>query len=422
MFTPTGGTATEYLAAQGSAPVTVSAGQVTPVTVSIAPVPIGGTVKGIFTYTVNFPQGASGTLSIENQTVSLEQDLTSGQTVSRELDPGYYDLVISLTNGDGKSAGAAQKVHIYSGLESKAVYTFIAEDFDIPGIFSDALNGTLLTLNTWIHESITTAGQAHWYKITASSDASYYLQWDDSSDGTGDKTAFILVSAYQSNGTPLFTNYTGGYDTPQFLNLNEGETIYVRVALYSGNSTGTYAIRYYDPAALPPQLAPGYVLAQGISGSMCIVTWNHVIGAAGYKVYRSSSAGGTYSLLGTVNDQWTSYYTDTDVSEGTAYYYKVSATNDNDEGPQSDEVSGTPLTAGTGTPLTLNTLTDGNISTEGQAHWYKITAEFAGTYTIQWNDRKNSGKTAETLVSAYQSDGTLILSPGTVMILPNPWT
>ena len=246
MFTPTGGTATEYLAAQGSASVTVSAGQVASVTVPIAPVPIAGSaVKGIFTYTVNFPEGASGTLSIENQTVSLEQDLTSGQTVSRELDPGYYDLVISLTNGDGKSAGAAQKAHIYSGLESKAVYTFIAEDFDIPGIFSDALNGTLLTLNEWTDGSITTAGQAHWYKITASSAASYYLQWNDSSNGAGDKTAYTLVSAYQSNGTPLFTNYLDGYDTPQSVNLSAGETIYVRVALYSGYSTGTYAIRYY---------------------------------------------------------------------------------------------------------------------------------------------------------------------------------
>ena len=41
-----------------------------------------------------------------------------------EVDPGYYDLVITLSDAGAVKGGTAEKVHIYSGLESKAEYIF----------------------------------------------------------------------------------------------------------------------------------------------------------------------------------------------------------------------------------------------------------------------------------------------------------
>jgi hypothetical protein len=128
-FTPSGGTVKEYLAARGSAPVTVTAGEITPVTVSIAPVPVTDTtVKGIFTYTVSFPNFVStATLTLTGESPI---NITSDQKVSLELDPGYYDFTISLENVGGTlTAGASEKVHIYSGLESAMAYTFTDADF-----------------------------------------------------------------------------------------------------------------------------------------------------------------------------------------------------------------------------------------------------------------------------------------------------
>jgi hypothetical protein len=59
----------------------------------------------------------------------------------------------------------------------------------------------------------------------------------------------------------------------------------------------------------------------------------------GYKVYRGTSPGGEVLLdsvgVGTA-------YTDTAVTNGTTYYYKVSAENALGEGPQSNEASATP--------------------------------------------------------------------------------
>jgi hypothetical protein len=131
-FTPTGETEEkEYLAARGSKSLTVAPGAVTEETVELEPVPVNepGAPKGIFTYTVIFPDGASGTLTLgTGDPVSL----SSGTGVSLELDPGYYDLIISLTitltNGS-LSAGDSEKVHIYSGLESKYEFAFTGDDF-----------------------------------------------------------------------------------------------------------------------------------------------------------------------------------------------------------------------------------------------------------------------------------------------------
>jgi hypothetical protein len=59
-FTIDNGNPQEYKAAQGSRAITVAAGQITPVTVSLTPVPAADkTEKGIFTYKVSFPNGVT---------------------------------------------------------------------------------------------------------------------------------------------------------------------------------------------------------------------------------------------------------------------------------------------------------------------------------------------------------------------------
>lgn len=54
------------------------------------------------------------------------------------------------------------------------------------------------------------------------------------------------------------------------------------------------------------------------------ITWSSVSGATGYYVYRSTSANGTYSKIGTTSN---SYLSDSNVKVGNTYYYKVKAYN-----------------------------------------------------------------------------------------------
>jgi len=59
------------------------------------------------------------------------------------------------------------------------------------------------------------------------------------------------------------------------------------------------------------------------------VTWNATTGAERYKVYRSTSQNGTYTIESPSIDASTTYYDDYDASyTGTVYWYKVKAYND----------------------------------------------------------------------------------------------
>ncbi|HEY3330625.1 MAG TPA: hypothetical protein VGK19_11425 [Capsulimonadaceae bacterium] len=78
--------------------------------------------------------------------------------------------------------------------------------------------------------------------------------------------------------------------------------------------------------------------------------WAEVTGATGYKVYRSTSTETEQYLAAAP----TYAYTDTSVTNGTTYWYSVSAVNPGGEGAVSAEVSATPQVAAPGAPTGLH--------------------------------------------------------------------
>jgi hypothetical protein len=70
------------------------------------------------------------------------------------------------------------------------------------------------------------------------------------------------------------------------------------------------------------------------------LSWNASAGATSYNVKRGTASGGPYT---TVSSPTATNYTDTNVTNGTTYYYVVSAVNANGESANSSEVSATPL-------------------------------------------------------------------------------
>jgi hypothetical protein len=273
--------------------------------------------------------------------------------------------------------------------------------------------GTVLPADaSWTDGTIAAAGEVNWYTFGATAGVTYSVQWDDRYNSAGGKTAYLYVSAYRaSDGSAIFSYYSGGYSSPRSISVSSNDTIYVRVE-GQGSWTGTYAVRYYDPAVLPPQVAPSYLRVAGTPYPSCVITWNSVSGATGYKLYRSSvSADLGYDE---VYSGTTTSYTDTNVTTGTQYWYKVHAVNGNGEGVLSTPGSDMPPPAGTGTVLpTGASWIDETIATAGEVEWYRFSAVASTTYFVQWDDRYNSvgGKTAYLYVSAYQaSDGSAIFS------------
>lgn len=70
------------------------------------------------------------------------------------------------------------------------------------------------------------------------------------------------------------------------------------------------------------------------------LSWSAASGATGYSVRRSTTSGGAYSLIGSASASTS--YADTAVTNGTTYYYVVSAFNKNGETSNSTEASATP--------------------------------------------------------------------------------
>jgi hypothetical protein len=100
-------------------------------------------------------------------------------------------------------------------------------------------------------------------------------------------------------------------------------------------------------AAATPQAAvpvpPTGLTAQSGSGQVSL-SWTPVSGATSYNVKRPTVSGGPYTAIASPT---AAAYTDTGLTNGTTYYYVVSALNSGGEGGNSVEVSATPQAATT---------------------------------------------------------------------------
>ena len=107
------------------------------------------------------------------------------------------------------------------------------------------------------------------------------------------------------------------------------------------------------PTAAPTApLAPANLIATPGDTEVSLA-WDEVTGADGYRVYRADTANAPLTLLpiGDIND---TNYTDTGLTNGTAYRYTVRAFNSVGESPDSTEVSATPVLTQTAPPAPEN--------------------------------------------------------------------
>ena len=93
-------------------------------------------------------------------------------------------------------------------------------------------------------------------------------------------------------------------------------------------------------ASVPP--APTGLAATPGTGEVAL-SWNASSGATSYDVQRTLTSGSGYTLIASLVSGTS--YTDASVSNGTTYYYVVSAVNNGGEGPNSAEVSAIPSVA-----------------------------------------------------------------------------
>jgi cellulose 1,4-beta-cellobiosidase len=163
------------------------------------------------------------------------------------------------------------------------------------------------------------------------------LRWSASSGATSYNVYRGTSAGGESTG-PLATNIVA---TP-FVDSTviNGTKYYYKVAAV--NSAGTSGLS--NEASATPQVsvpaAPTGLTATAGATQISLI-WSASTGAVSYNVYRGTTAGGEGATAIATGITKASY-TDTGVTNGTKYYYKVAAVNAGGTSPLSNETSATP--------------------------------------------------------------------------------
>jgi len=167
---------------------------------------------------------------------------------------------------------------------------------------------------------------------TASAGASTYNVYRSTTPGGEGTTAFITGVTTTSYTDNAVTNGTPYYYEVAAVNASGASAL-------SAEATATPEL------ALP---APPSGLTATAGDSEVLLTWGASNGATSYHVKRSTASGGPFTQVAAPTG---TSYTDTGLSNGTTYYYVVTAVNTAGESGNSNTVSATPAASGFGVTI-----------------------------------------------------------------------
>ncbi|MGB9472148.1 MAG: fibronectin type III domain-containing protein, partial [Candidatus Acidiferrum sp.] len=232
--------------------------------------------------------GPYAQVAAPNGTTYLDASLTNGTK---------YFYVVSAANTAGESANSA---------EVNATPTAPADPPAAPANLQATAGNAQVSL-TW---SATTGA------------TSYNVKRSTTSGGP-----------YTKISSPTAANYT---DTSL---TNGTKYFYVVSAVNSAGESANSAEVNATPTA-PANPPPTPTNLQATAGNAQVsLTWSATTGATSYNVKRSTTSGGPYSQIAAPS---TNSYTDTGLTNGTTYYYVVSAVNAAGQSANSNQASATP--------------------------------------------------------------------------------
>jgi fibronectin type 3 domain-containing protein len=178
------------------------------------------------------------------------------------------------------------------------------------------------------------------------------LSWTPPGDAGGNSITNYSVYRATTPGGASFLRTLGNVTSYTDTGLANGVTYYYQVTAHNAVGEGSRSAE----ANVTPLALPGAPTALSATrgNAQVALSWNAPAATGGsaisnYTLYRGSSSGSEtfHQRLGNVTS-----YTDTSLTNGVTYYYKVSANNTAGEGPLSTEASATPGTAPSA-PLSL---------------------------------------------------------------------
>ena len=156
------------------------------------------------------------------------------------------------------------------------------------------------------------------YKAASYSYNSIRISWAT----VGGASGYQIYRATSSTGTYSLLKTTTSLS---YLNtsLATGKTYYYKARAYRTVGTTKYYSAFTAVAAVRPvPSTPTSVKATTVSTSSIKVSWAAVSGASGYQVFRATTSTGTYAYVKATTGL---YWTNTGLTSGNSYYYKVRA-------------------------------------------------------------------------------------------------
>jgi len=276
--------------------------------------------------------------------------------------PGTGVSTVVVSNGQG-TATVTYTVTLTGGYSGTATFTAILTDNVNPAA-NQAVNINVVVPPAAPTGVNATAGNAH-----------VALTWN----AVGGATSYnVKRSTTSGSGYATIASPAGpSYDDTSAAN---GTTYYYVISAVSSVEGANSSEVSGTPVGAPG--APTGVAATA-GDTQISLTWNSVAGATSYNVKRSTVSGSGYS---TIASPATNSYTNTGLTNGTTYYYVITAVGVGGEGANSSEVSATPAVppaAPTGLTLSVG---DGKVyltwNAVGGATSYNVKrGTSTGTYT-----------------------------------------
>jgi DNA/RNA endonuclease G (NUC1)/fibronectin type 3 domain-containing protein len=242
-----------------------------------------------------------------------------GNVYNWSATPGTGVSNVSVTAGQG-TATATYTVTLVGGFNGTATFTATLTD-NVNTPVNQAVNINVVVPPPPPTGLNATPGNAH-----------VALTWNSVGGATSYnvKRSTTSGSGYTTIASPAGTSYDD-------LTAANGTTyFYVVTAVSSGIESTNSSEASATP--LGPAAAPTGVVATA-GDTQISLTWNSVSGATSYNVKRSTTSGSGYA---TIASPTSPTYTDTGLTNGTPYYYVVTAVNVGGESSNSSEVSATP--------------------------------------------------------------------------------